>query len=89
MISERCELAEFIGHIDNQEVPEIIMMAQDETTAAERYYLRHKHKQNPATEQTHTYAEQLKMLIMFLRYGVRASGLPKDSLDLLKSRMIH
>jgi hypothetical protein len=89
MISERCELSDFIQQIDNNDIPAIIMKAQDETTEAERYYLRHKIKQNLALEQTHIYAEQLKMLISFLRYGVRASGLPKDAVDILKSRIVR
>ena len=86
MISERNDITEFIDIVADQDISDIILIAENETTMTERYYLKNHRSQDPACEKCRCYAEQLKMLITYLRYGVRPSGLPRESIQILKSK---
>lgn len=84
MISEQFNFFEFITKVKNQDVSDIILEANAETTAAERFYHKHHRSRDPISEQSLAYAQQLKLLINYLRYGVRASGLPWESIAILQ-----
>ena len=86
MVSKHNDIIEFIGNVADKDVSDIILIAEDETTMTERLYLKNQRSQDPVYEKCRCYAEQLKMLITYLRYGARPSGLPRESIKMLKPR---
>ena len=83
MVSEHCDLNEFLSTVKNREPNDIILTAIYEVTTIERLFLKNRRSKNFPFQQHQTYAEQLKMLISYLRYGLRSPALSRAPIDVL------
>ena len=85
MISENCDIREFIQELENKDFFEIIYLLDMEATEAERQLY------NPKTEMSERqicgpkYVSDLKNLIFYLRYGAKPRGLREEDICLLDS----
>ena len=82
MISTRCDISDFVEAIENKDYLDIIYLADQEATAAERLYFKNGVDVNEKHKCSRDYASALKNLISFLRYGVRPSGLEEQQAQL-------
>lgn len=71
MISENCSLEEFVERVKGKEPWEVIMLAVDEATGAERIYYRAKDKADAHLNCGMVYSRHLKRLINYFRYAVK------------------
>jgi hypothetical protein len=85
MISQSCDVKEFIEAIRDRDYLEVIYLAEKEATEAERLKYRFKAKKRDEEEYCLGYADVLKNLIFFLRYGVKNRRIAKKDLDLFRS----
>jgi hypothetical protein len=71
MISKECKFSDFVGAVRNKNYFEILHLAHQEATEAERLFLRPG--ADPAARErcNREYAEQIKQLIDYMRYEVR------------------
>jgi hypothetical protein len=71
MISKECRFSDFVGALRDKDFFEILHLADQEATAAERLFLRPR--VDPATRQRcgKEYAERIKRLIYYMRYEVK------------------
>ena len=84
MISVVYDINTFIGQVQDKPFEEVILLAQDEATAAERVCLR-EHMLHLGTDNApYTYACQLKGVIQYLRYGTVSSILKDNPIDSLE-----
>ncbi|WP_319407961.1 hypothetical protein [uncultured Desulfosarcina sp.] len=71
MISKNCSIEEFVETVKGREIWEVISLAIDEATRADRMFIRtHRHTGN-ALFCGQTYSRHLKQLINYLRYTVK------------------
>lgn len=77
MISENCSLEEFVERVRGKEPWEVIMLAVEEATSAERMYYRAKEKADVHLNCGMVYSRHLKRLINYFRYTVKPRR-PKD-----------
>jgi hypothetical protein len=68
MISPECEIVDFIKKVKDKDVLEIIHLANQEATEAERNSLRKMRKRDSAGFCGKEYADSLKKFINFMRY---------------------
>jgi hypothetical protein len=87
MISSDCDISKFIKATSGKNALDIIELADKEATEAERDRYRSGAVALRRRQCGHQYAQQLKDLIFFIRYGVRPAGLPPGHLQLFKSMM--
>jgi hypothetical protein len=85
MISQSCDVREFIEAIRDRDYLEVIYLADKEATEAERLKYRFKAKKRAEQEYCPGYADVLKNLIFFLRYGVKNRLIGKKDFDLFRS----
>ncbi len=72
MISQACDLEQFIEAISDRDYLEVIYLADKEATEAERIKYRSKvPPSTPPREGCPHYADVLKGFIYFMRYGVK------------------
>jgi hypothetical protein len=71
MISKECKFSDFVGSLRDKDFFEILDLANQEATAAERLGL--QPRVDPAVRQRcgKQYAEQIKRLIACMRYAVK------------------
>jgi len=69
MISKNCSIEEFVEGVKGKDSPEVIALAVEEATKADRKVMK-THKQCK-TEKLRTYSRQLKRLINYHRYVVK------------------
>lgn len=90
MISGGYDINTFIGQVQNKPYEDVILMAQDEATAAERICLRNRGTLPGDHNAPYTYACQLKDVIQYLRYGTVSPALKRNRIEELeKVRMTH
>ncbi|HSO19033.1 MAG TPA: hypothetical protein VLT88_06230 [Desulfosarcina sp.] len=77
MISENCSLEEFVETVKGKEPWEVIMLAVEEATSAERMFLRSKRGADGGRNYGEAYSRHLKRLINYFRYTVKPKR-PKD-----------
>jgi hypothetical protein len=78
MATNTTKYTEFVGKIENLDPDAIICLADREATEAERRcYSRIAEKRLECPDSLH-YAQTMKSLIRFLRYGVKPRGLSAD-----------
>lgn len=81
MLSATCDISEFIQKMKGRSHQDIILLADQEATSAERHIVKHRHadrhhekpdacKDLPAEPQVRTYALVLKELILYMRHGI-------------------
>ncbi len=86
MISTSCDILEFLRTVKGKTEMEIIEMADREATEAERCRYRQGATDGERSNCGQAYANQLKNLIFFIRYGIRPSG--TDAEDLARFRAV-
>ena len=82
MLSANASLAEFVNQVAEQPYDEIILLADQEATAAQRRY----YKQRGASGQNgqmETYAHLLKDFLVYMRHGVATKALRGADCDRL------
>lgn len=82
MISDRCDIKEFMLEAKGKNYQDIICLAEREATAAERraYHSRQAHGERAQCGED--YARCLKGFITYMRYGVKPSRIDRDALTL-------
>lgn len=71
MISRECKFSDFVGALRNKNYYEILQLADQEATEAERLYLRSRANASIRIRCGREYAERIKQLIAYMRYEVR------------------
>jgi hypothetical protein len=71
MISKECKLSDFVGAVRNKDYFEILHLADQEATEAERLLLRPKNVKGGRQRCGREYAERIKQLIDYMRYEVK------------------
>jgi len=71
MISKECKFLDFVGAIRNKDYFEILQLADQEATAAERLFLRSRTDASIQRRCSREYAERIKQLIAYMRYEVK------------------
>jgi hypothetical protein len=85
MISNSCDFGQFIEAIKETDSQDIIYLANQEATEAERGFYRKRVVKGVKKEDMIQYATRLKGLIFFVRYGVKPVGFGPKDLGLLRS----
>ena len=75
MISKSCDFNEFLEKVNGQEYPDILLAANDEATAAERFFHKMKFREENRIASFQEYAMVLKDFIYFLRNGIKPSSI--------------
>ena len=83
MISRSCDIKEFIDAIKDKDYYEAIYLADKEATEAER--LNFKPRAAAIAKGCPRYADRLKSLIRFMRYGVRSRFIEDQEFKTLQS----
>lgn len=83
MISESCDMNEFIKAIQDKDYYEAIYLADREATAAER--LKRLCQSAEGMEGCSRYVQRLKGFIHFMRYGVKSRLLDDQDLETLQA----
>jgi hypothetical protein len=74
MISEDYNIAAFINAVKGKDYSEIIELADQEATIADRCRYRKRRKNAEASECGMRYSSQLKDLIFYLRYNIKPAN---------------
>ncbi|MBW2486479.1 MAG: hypothetical protein JRE88_11315 [Deltaproteobacteria bacterium] len=77
MISNNCDFSHFVAAIKDKTYDDIIYLADQEATAAERIFFRNNSDNNERKKCGQKYAAILKKLIVYMRSNVR----PQNSED--------
>jgi hypothetical protein len=86
MISQNCNIQEFIEAIQGSENLDAILMADTEATEVERLHLRMGTGAAPSTTPcSAVYATHLKNFIFFIRYGMRPAGATANEIALYET----
>ncbi|MBN1106599.1 MAG: hypothetical protein JXL84_24570 [Deltaproteobacteria bacterium] len=85
MISEYCDLSEFLNAVKNRDYLEAIYLADLEATEAERIRYRRKRKEDREEAACPHYADALKAFISYLRYGITHPRLAKEDLEVFRA----
>ena len=92
MISSIFDINAFIGQVQDRPYEDVILLAQDEATVAERVCLRNRTSVLSDDSAPYAYACQLKDVIQYLRYGTISHSLKYnqiDSLEKVRDTHIH
>jgi hypothetical protein len=71
MISENCSIHEFVESVKGKETWEVITLAVEEATRADRMYYHTCHDAGEGMHNGLDYSRQLKRLINYLRFEVK------------------
>jgi vacuolar-type H+-ATPase subunit C/Vma6 len=85
MISQSCDIKEFIEAIKDKDYLDAIYLADKEATEAERLKFRSHAATAPKNKGCARYADKLKGFINFMRYGVKDHFLEGHDLKALQS----
>jgi hypothetical protein len=77
MISENCSIDEFVETVKGKDTQEVIALAIDEATRADRMVYRTKRSDGPCPNGEAEYSHDLKTLIGYMRYTVKPKR-PQD-----------
>lgn len=77
MISENCSIGEFVDSVKDREAWEVIVLAVDEATSAERMSYHITPLSEHQLSRSKQYSRHLKRLINYLRYAVKMKR-PED-----------
>ena len=84
MIAPGNSILDFFESTQEMTYQEIILFAEKEATRAERMCLSGKTGEDFDLEECRQYAECLKKLIFFFRYGFRPAHVPEDHYELFR-----
>lgn len=80
MISKECKLSDFVGAVHDKDYYEILHLADQEATEAERLFLLPKTDNSTRQCCGREYAERIKQLIDYMRYEVKPrAASPRDA----------
>jgi hypothetical protein len=85
MISENCDIRDFIVELENKDYFEMIYLIDKEATEAERQLFNPRSEMSERVNCGPEYVSNLKNLIFYLRYGARPKGLRKEDIRLFDS----
>ena len=85
MISESLDLGDFVETIRGKDYREIMYLAEQEATDAERLFYRKRTSDDFEDKTVSSYARVLKDFLFFMRYGVRPAGLTEEDFQLFRS----
>jgi len=71
MISKECKFSEFMVAVRDKDYFDVIQLAEQEATDAERLFLRVRADEPQKTRCGEDYAERIKQLIDYMRYEVK------------------
>lgn len=74
MLSVNASLTEFVDQVAQKSHDDIILLADREATAAERYCCKRR-SAGAQADKMHTYAVLLKDFLIYMRHGVASSAL--------------
>ena len=83
MLSTSFDIGEFIDKVKDRSGREIIHLADQEATEAERLLYRSRHRNNGAD--LRSYAMLLKDIVLFMRHGVRTHAVRQIDLQGLET----
>jgi len=75
MISKACDFSEFLDKVTGCDYADLIILANEEATAAERTFYKQKAHQDSSPNEYQEYAIVLKDFIGFLRNGIKSSSI--------------
>lgn len=75
MISQSCDLDEFLERVRDRDYFEVIYLADREATEAERLKYRSRAGRTVCSEACVGYADALKGFIRYMRYGVKSPSM--------------
>jgi hypothetical protein len=82
MISSNLDIGEFLEVASKQDYSDVILLADQEATETERLYYRKRYQDLGVKEQKLlSYAQDLKDLIRFIRYGLVAKDIDKETAE--------
>jgi len=87
MNQDRFSLETFLATAEGRTYDDVILMADSEATAAERRRLRLRN--SPFAGESLGYANQLKALIRYMRYGIKPKGLSPEQVGRLQRLRGH
>ncbi|MGD8990250.1 MAG: hypothetical protein PVI00_02220 [Desulfobacterales bacterium] len=82
MISNNCDFSHFVAAIKDKPYEDIIYLADQEATAAERFLFRHNVASDERKKCGQRYAAILKKLIAYMRSNVRPQNNPDEYAEL-------
>ncbi|MFO7738059.1 MAG: hypothetical protein R6V46_06300 [Desulfatiglandaceae bacterium] len=85
MISTSCDLKQFIEAIRNKDYFDIIYFADKEATEAERISYQNRKTASVSQKDCRAYGHLLKGFILFMRHGIKATGVSDRDLQLFGS----
>lgn len=85
MISKDCNFSDFIGAIRGRDYFETIFLADKEATEAERLLLRASVNERRQQRCGMEYAQMIKNLIFFVRYGIKPYGVDTREFEMIQS----
>ena len=87
MLSSSFDICEFMDKVKGHSGQEIIIMADQEATEAER----HLYKQSPeeSREYARAYVAQLKDVVLYMRHGIRTQAVRQIELPVFDSAEGH
>ncbi|MEW6664938.1 MAG: hypothetical protein AB1512_06925 [Thermodesulfobacteriota bacterium] len=85
MISTCCDLYEFVEAVQERNYFEVIYLAEQEATEAERLRFRQKGAERQDPDGCPRYADSLKGFISYMRYGIRTSHVDKKDIQRFRS----
>lgn len=88
MIFRECDILSFFESTLDLSYPEVILYAEQEAMKAQRMCLRGDADETVNLETCQDYADCMKKLIFFLRYGMRPSNVP-EGIYLLFQEVCH
>ena len=71
MISENFSIDEFVEAVKDREILDVVSLAVDEATEAERNYYRGHRRQPDLSSDSRDYSIELKQLIDYLRFEIK------------------
>lgn len=84
MVVPTNDIFDFFESTQGMDYQDIILYAEKEATRAERLCLSGKIDQESNREEYRKYADCLKKLIFFFRYGFRPAQVPEDQYELFR-----
>jgi len=85
MISGSCDFKEFVEAIMDNDIWDILYLADLEATDAERQFYRGKIAMSDREKCGKQYAETLKCFLNFMRYGVKSTGVSDEEYQLFQA----
>ena len=85
MISDGCDFKEFVEAVKDNDIWDILQIAELEATDAERRFYSGKIASVDRQKCGKQYAETLKCFLSFMRYGIKLRGVSKEDYQLFQA----